>query len=64
MPVRVSTPAAPVRRLLRELAAEHLGDCPACGRPVVPDGHCIRLHGSFFHTRCALYRRADDREAA
>lgn len=50
-----------VRRLLRELRAggqpEALGSCPACGRRVLADGHCIRLRGAFFHTACALYRR-------
>ena len=34
-----------------------LGDCPACGRRVAPDRHALRLQGSFFHTRCALYQR-------
>ena len=50
-----------VRRLLDELPAagptKSLGSCPACGRRVLADGHCIRLHGAFFHTACALYQR-------
>jgi hypothetical protein len=49
-----------IRQTLRELAAEpepgHLGECPACGNPVLANGHALRLAGAFFHTRCALER--------